>query len=109
MSFDIYCGAGQNDITKGWKGGLLTINYSSNKSVVVTYQAAAGVSFSESHLYVGYKATTTSAPGQYGNQQTGSTVQSYQYSITTNGNPVYIVAHAVACGWLTNYYIWIMK
>lgn len=96
--FDIYAGAGLNDITKGTKVGKLTVNYNNSSRVVVTYTTSGGFVFSETHLYVGYVQLKNSAPGSYGNQHSGEDVTSIEYTINVNGSPVYIVAHGVSCG-----------
>ncbi|HLP59453.1 MAG TPA: hypothetical protein VK186_11510 [Candidatus Deferrimicrobium sp.] len=99
----IYAGAAQNDTTKGtyvgdllvvYDGSLLTVNFIMKSPFVMQ----------ETHLYAGTVETDTAAPGLFGNfhDLENATSDSYQLQIKQiNGNPIYIVAHAVVCE-LTN-------
>ena len=93
----IYAAAGQNDLSKGTHVGTLFVNYDGT-TVTVSYDLFPGFKFDETHLYLDVVVADTIAPGQYGNQHDLSGEQSDQYVIGGfNGEPVYIVAHAVVC------------
>ena len=116
---NIYAGAGNNDISKGTLVGKLNYTHTSNGdgtcTVKVSWNMDAGFSLDETHLFIGYQNTLTSAPGKLGNSNgcSGSPVgsggislpihtlnsaTSDSYTATTNCSPLYIAAHAVACG-----------
>ncbi|UCH09801.1 MAG: hypothetical protein JSU61_11385 [Fidelibacterota bacterium] len=104
-SFPIYAGAGQCDTTKGTLVGELTVEYF-NGTAVVTYNIDAPYSTDETHLYVGNEILPrnvnnefTVAPGQYPiihENLEGATIDSYTY--TGLSGDIYVVAHAVVCG-----------
>ncbi len=94
----IYAGAAQNDISKGTLVGQVTISYD-GKTVNVSYQMNSGYVLEATHVYAGTTNVSTIAPGQYGNTHDPlSNVSSDSYSISGfDGQPVYVVAHAVVC------------
>lgn len=96
----IYAGAGQNDITKGTYVGDLHISYDGS-TLLVDFIMLNGSSYTmdETHLYAGVVETDTAAPGQFGhlNENLGDAT-SDSYSISISGSPIYVVAHAVVCG-----------
>jgi hypothetical protein len=71
---DLWAGAGQNDTTKGFKVGTVTVEVDGD-CVTVTYEIDEGYSMTEAHLWVGDTplplivkkgiANPTSAPGQF--------------------------------------------
>ncbi|NOQ13735.1 MAG: hypothetical protein GQ583_04545 [Methyloprofundus sp.] len=106
-SWDIYAGAGQSDIAKGTLVGTLTVDYD-GATVDVTYTMTAGSPYymDENHLYVGNDILArdvnnefTVAPGQYPtihDDLNGATTDSY--TIGGLSDNIYVVAHAVVCG-----------
>ncbi len=104
--FDIYAGAGGNDLNTGTLVGMLTVNYDGS-TAIVTYDMDEGNTMDATHLYVGTdelplnkKGNPTVAPGQYGNTHDdldGATTDSY--TITGLSGSIHVVAHAVVC-WL---------
>ena len=53
---------------------------------------------SETHLYASTSYPTTTAPGQYGNQNNLNAATGDSYTIQlSGGTPVYLIAHAVVC------------
>jgi len=87
---DLWAGAAQCDTSKGTNVGTVTVVYGSDGYVTVTYNVGAPYLLEETHVYAGYnmfpkdrKGKPTVAPGAYSN---GSPF---------NGDPVYVIAHAV--------------
>ena len=62
-TFDIYYGAGRNNLEAGTLIGTLVVEYSVD-TVTVTYVLTEPL-LEEIQVYVGYEFPTTSAPGQY--------------------------------------------
>jgi hypothetical protein len=95
-SFQIYVGAGQNDISKGTLVGTLTVNYFGG-SAAVTYTMYQGYVLAQTHLYVGSVPLPASggAPGQFANNS-GALNYVTSYSKTVNGlsGDIYVAAHA---------------
>jgi hypothetical protein len=110
-SWDIYAGAGQCDITKGTKVGVLTMNYTGT-TATVTYSLSGtnpstGLPYSlkEVHLYVGSEefprdkqGDYTIAPGQYPKKASSLSGQTYTFNVTGLSGNVYVIAHAVVDG-----------
>ncbi len=100
---DIYAGAGQCNTTKGTKVGTLTITYSGS-TVDVVFNINAPYAMDETQVYVGNEILPrnngefTVAPGQYGNIHDLTNVRTDSYRITNVSGPIYVVAHAVVCG-----------
>lgn len=103
---DIYAGAGQSDISKGYHAGYLTVDHNGS-SVTVTYEAKPGWFLNETHLYVGgqmfpmvkqgNKLVATVSPGQFPYQHSLETpVSTDTYTVPVSGSS-YVIAHAVAC------------
>lgn len=65
-SYDLYVGAGLNDISKGIKVGYVEVDFNGT-SVKVTYMLDEKYSIEEAHIYCSATQPTTIAPGQYGN------------------------------------------
>jgi hypothetical protein len=103
--WDVYAGAGQSDINKGTLVGTLTVDYNGS-SANVSFNTIAPYSVEETHVYVGSEilprdgnGNYTVAPGQYPqiHEDLGvATSDSYVFN-GLSGN-IYVVAHAVACG-----------
>ncbi len=103
-SFDIYAGAGQCDTDKGTLVGTLTVNYDGS-TAVVTYTMDSPYTMDETHLYVGNEplprdvnGNYTVAPGQYPYQHDLTDATTDTYTITGLSGDIYVVAHAVVCG-----------
>lgn len=102
--WDIYAGAGQNDLSKGLKVGNVTVTYYSNGTLTWEIKMDEGyileneTGYEEVHVYIGsealptfkYKRTTvqTVAPGQY--PYIGSTG-----SVNNLSGDVYVIVHAI--------------
>ena len=98
--FRLYVCAGKNDLTKGTWVGNLTVTYT-DKKVTVKYEVTPLCNLSVVHVYVGEdklpsnKKRYISAPGQLGfNSGALVGLTTYTHEFTTNGNPVYVAAHA---------------
>jgi len=104
-TFEMWAGAGLNKTSNGTLVGSVTVS-KSGSAVTVTYQTIGGFSMQELHVYAGDFKPTTLAPGQYGYiQYFGDEASEYVTSHTatftvddTNGDGVWIIAHAVAFG-----------
>jgi len=103
-SFDIFAGAGQCDISKGTKVGVLSVDYSGGEATI-TYAMDQGFSLSEVHLYAGNdplpkngRDMYTVAPGQF--PIVNENPDNLEHSVTIDdlSGKIYIVAHAVVCG-----------
>lgn len=89
-TMDLWAGAAQCDISKGTEVGSVTVMYGSDGYVTVTYDVKPPYLLEETHVYAGYdefpndkKGKLTVAPGAYSN------------ATSFNGDPVYVIAHAV--------------
>jgi hypothetical protein len=110
-TFDIYAGAGQCDLGKGFLVGVLTVNYVSG-TMTVKYSMTEESFFTnelyallETHLFVGsdpYPQKNnnkyTIAPGHYGNQSLHANLTEYTYTVNGLSGDVYLIAHAVVNG-----------
>lgn len=102
-SFPIYAAAGQCDLSKGTLVGTLEIVYSGG-TATIEYEMDAGFTMDETQLYVGNDILPkkggeyTVAPGQYGNIHDLDGASSDSYTITDLSGDIYVVAHAVVCG-----------
>lgn len=102
-SFDIYAGAGQNDLSNGAIVGTLTVEYD-GATATVTYTMVDGYTLDETHLYIGSDALPTDgqgnptvAPGQYGNIHDLDAATSDSFTIDGLSGDIFIVAHGVSC------------
>ncbi len=102
-TFDIYAGAGQNDLSKGAVVGTLNIEYD-GASATVTYTMADGYTMDETHLYIGSQplpsgndGDDTVAPGQFGNIHDLTDATSDTFVVDGLSGDIYVVAHAVSC------------
>lgn len=89
-TYDVYVGAGQNDLTKGTKVGTVTINYTGT-TVTATYNLLPNYVVMSSHLYAGSTAIPMVTQG-------GKLVQSVapgQYTVNVNGGSIFVIAHSV--------------
>jgi hypothetical protein len=110
--FDVYAGAGQNDLSKGTLVGNVSVDYADN-CVNVTYQMDEGYYLGETHLWVGgtplpvvtkgKKTVPTDAPGQfpygvdYGFNSTdpGTWETEWSWSGCGFSGEIYVAAHGV--------------
>lgn len=94
--FDIYVGAGLNDINKGMKVGGMNVTRS-NTSITINCVFPDWIKIYEVHLYVSPNKPTTAAPGQYGypeNYSIPGGAGSYNTVIPYSGHSnVWIIAH----------------
>jgi hypothetical protein len=99
-SYPIYAGAGLNKTSPGKQVGTLTVSWTGGQ-VTVNYALAAGVTMTEAHLYAGDAKPTTIAPGQYGHVAYFATpASSHNFTVPlsdSNGDGVWLIAHAVVC------------
>ena len=89
-TMDLWAGAAQCDTTKGTQVGTVIVVYGIDGYVTVTYNMNKGFLLEETHVYAGSeifpkdkKGKFTVAPGAYSNAS------------PFNGDPVYVIAHAV--------------
>ena len=96
--FDLYAGAGQNDLEKGVLVGTVGVEYD-GETATVTFNLIEGVSMEETHLYIGTEPTPgTAAPGQYGNlHEFDEAVTSDAYVVTGLSGDIYVIAHTEVC------------
>jgi hypothetical protein len=104
---DLYSGAGQCDLSKGEKSGIVKIDYNGGL-VNVSIELLSGFVMSEAQLYVGgvkypvkNNGQATIAPGQYPyNSGTLNDVTTYDFDpidVSSINGGVYIIVHAVTC------------
>jgi hypothetical protein len=99
-TYDIYAGAGLNDINKGIKVGTLEVTWSGTQASV-KYTMTAGYKLQEIHIYAGDTSPITTAPGQYGYidsfDPTGvDSIGPIQFTLSdSNGDGIWLIAHAV--------------
>lgn len=104
-TLDLWAGAGQSDVTKGYLAGKVTVSYNGSIATV-TYQTVNGWWLNEAQVYVGStmfplqkqgsKLVPTVSPGQYPQNHSLTNATTDTFSFTASG-PVYVIAHAVTC------------
>ena len=95
-TYNLYAGAGQNDISKGYLAGTVDVTIAGN-DVSVTLHPASGVSLDELHVFLSDNAPTTTAPGQYGNTEDNPTAN-HAYNFTYSGDgSFWLIVHTVVC------------
>lgn len=97
----LWVGAGLNSTRKALNVGYVTVSYTGGYATV-TYNLAAPFTIEEAHVYVNDFRPTTIAPGQYGNTSYFNPLASL-HSVTvevsdSNGDGIWVIAHAVAFG-----------
>ncbi len=98
FSTPLYAGAGGNNLEHGTEVGMLNVHYDGS-TLQVDYELAPEYTLAETHLYAGADTVTTIAPGQFGNTHEELSGSSDSFTLSElNGEPLYIVAHAVVCG-----------
>ncbi|HEX8014087.1 MAG TPA: hypothetical protein VF465_02530 [Flavobacterium sp.] len=97
-TYNLYAGAGQNDITKGYLAGTVTIVIQGSNVSVTINATHPGTVFTETHVYLSDSPPTTAAPGQFGNQHTlnNTTTDNYNLSYSGDGS-FWIIVHAGVC------------
>jgi len=104
MMFDLYAGAGQNDLSKGTLVGSVTVSAGTD-GAMVEFDLLDGFYLDETHLYFSSTRPETIAPGQYGYLH-DPVVSQTPYPMTDSyldlpGLPVYtsayMIAHGVVC------------
>ena len=97
-AYNLYAGAGQNDITKGYLAGTVTVNIQGTNISVTINATHPGTVFTETHVYLSDSIPTTAAPGQFGNQHTLSNTTSDSYNLTYSGDgSFWLIVHAGVC------------
>jgi hypothetical protein len=106
LSFKIYAGAGQCDLSKGVYVGDLLVSYGFDGDLSATYIMQTGYHMRETHLYYGSTplpqdgGKDTVAPGKYTalhSDMEPDPTTDYYHKSGLSGD-IYIVAHAVTCG-----------
>ncbi len=97
--YNIYAGAGRNDINKGTLVGTLTVEVDGDE-VTVTYDLSGSNTMEVIHIYVSNDEPTTTAPGQYGwTVEDMGELTSYSHTFTVDGDEdIWVIAHAEVCG-----------
>lgn len=91
-TYDVYVGAGQNDLSKGTNVGTVTITYTGT-TVTAAYNLDAGFVAMQQHLYAG----GTSLPVVCKGKSCSPSVAPGQFTVATNltGGPIWVIAHSV--------------
>jgi len=89
-TYDVYVGAGRNELSKGANVGTVTITYTGS-TVTASYNLLSGYSVAEQHLYAG----STMAPTLESGKKTITTVAPGQYSVSVSGGHVWVIAYSV--------------
>jgi len=89
-TYDVYVGAGQNDLTKGTNVGTVTISYTGS-TVTATYNLLPNYVVMSEHLYAG----STALPMVTQGNKLVASVAPGQYAVNVNGGSIWVIAHAV--------------
>jgi hypothetical protein len=102
---DLWAGAGQSDVTKGYLAGTVTVDYNGSFASV-TYRMNSGWWLNETHAYAGatmfpqvkqgQKIVDTVSPGQFPLKHSLDHATSDTFTTAVSGS-IYTIAHAVAC------------
>jgi hypothetical protein len=100
-TYDLYAGAGLNNVSSGTKVGTVTVSLSSG-TVEVSYSLLPGFYMSEAHIYAGDAKPDTIAPGRYGytgyySPMAVSASAEFQAD-DADGDGIWVIAHAVVFG-----------
>lgn len=90
QTYDVYVGAGQNDLTKGTLVGTVTVTYTGT-TVTASYSLLPGYVVMSEHLYAGSAALPTVQQGR----KISNTVAPGQYTVNVSGGSIWVIAHAV--------------
>jgi hypothetical protein len=89
-TYDVYVGAGRNDLSKGTPVGTVTITYTGS-AVNAVYNLLPGYSVLEQHLYAG----SLMAPQVINGKRTSYTVAPGRYTVNVAGGNIWVIAHSV--------------
>lgn len=89
-TYDVYVGAGQNDLSKGTNVGTVTITYTGS-TVTATYNLLPGYVVMSEHLYAG----STALPMVKQGNKTVASVAPGQYTVNVSGGSIWVIAHGV--------------
>lgn len=97
-TYNLYAGAGQNNINNGYLAGTVTVVIQGSNVQVTINATHPGTIFTETHVYLSDERPETAAPGQFGNQHTlnNATTDSYNLSYSGDGN-FWLIVHASVC------------
>lgn len=94
-TYDLYAGAAQNNITKGFKAGTVTLTIDGTAVTVKIDITDSKTNMTGSHVYLSDDQPTTASPGQYGNSHTLNNVKTDTYNLTYSGDgSFWIIVHA---------------
>jgi len=97
-TYNLYAGAGQNNINNGYLAGTVTVVIQGSNIQVTLNATHSGTVFTESHVYLSDSPPTTAAPGQYGNQHTLNNTTTDTYNLTYSGDgSFWLIVHAGVC------------
>lgn len=99
-TYDVWSGAGLNKTSNGTLVGQVSVSWDGT-TATVTYSLTAPYVMSELHIYAADVKPATTAPGQYGHTayfdpKTNTYTETFQVA-DTNGDGIWIIAHAVSC------------
>jgi hypothetical protein len=97
FSYNLHAAAGQNDTTRGYVAGVVTVTVD-GEDVTVEIDMHEGYTLQATHIYLDDAQPTTTAPGQYGNtdEDPNTTYESYDLTYSGDGN-FWIIVHAETC------------
>lgn len=97
FSYNLHAAAGQNDTSRGYVAGVVTVTVD-GEDVTVEIDMNEGYTLQRTHIYLSDSAPTTTAPGQYGNTDASPnpTYESYDLTYSGDGN-FWIIVHAETC------------
>ena len=97
-TYNLYAGAGQNDISKGYLAGIVNVTIQGTNVSVEINATNPGTVFTETHVYLSDSPPTTAAPGQFENQHTLNNTTLDNYSLTYSGDGTFwLIVHAGVC------------
>jgi len=101
-SFNLWAGAAHHDTAKGTLVGEVEYSRTNNSDLKVTYTILPGYHLEEVHIYANDIKPYNLVPGQYGfTKEFSSGVTSFSTDfnnvIDTDGDGVWVIAHAVVC------------
>lgn len=97
-TYNLYAGAGQNDITKGYLAGTVTVTIQGANIGIEINATNPGTVFTETHVYLSDNPPTTAAPGQFGNQHTLNNTMLDNYNLSYSGDGTFwLIVHAGVC------------
>lgn len=96
---NLYAGAGQEDTSKGYLAGTVTVSWTADE-VTFTVDLANGVSINEVHIFFNEdNLPSKSAPGQYGfEDESPADGKEYVFDRAEDDGNFYVIFHAEVCG-----------